>query len=424
MSQSNDHILVICSREENRRSLKVVSEFAANTLQANVSLLSFAEITREATGIDISREGIAHYLNPEGTAYRKELLAATAEVIRAKAPVWPVQLVLTDLPYDSGEAGLEMTLATELNVDFGFVVYRNVRKIKRVVITTGGGPHALVGLQYGHKAAQSLQAEALALRIVRPGEINQREGSSEDYCNEISELITMQTEMAGVPIPVKLQVAESVEQAILKELREDDLLITGITSKWRYTSLSGSLPDEIARQAPCSVMIVYASIKEPLPLEEVFWERNILINPDVEDRWELLSYMVNCLIDDRQLPENMRARVTATVYDRESQGATSTGRGIAIPHAAMPDFDGTVGCIATFDTPIDYDGKQVEVVFLLVTPENDYQEYLAILGKIAGLAMEDTFLQRMRDAKNSTDVVRLFQVQISERVVLDNVRKN
>jgi mannitol/fructose-specific phosphotransferase system IIA component (Ntr-type)/nucleotide-binding universal stress UspA family protein len=383
----------------------MIAGFAAETLEGSTQFLDFGEVTRRAVGFDVVAEGPERLISSAEGSFEKESLKAIAAEIRNSCKFWPVNLIITDLPHDNRESGLEMLLAAELNVETVFVRLKSARKINRVVITTGGGPHALVGLKYGHKAATALNAETQALRIVRSSEAGARNGTAEAYQRKISDLISIQAAMAGITIPVKTVMSDSVVDSILEHCTSDDLLVMGVTSKWRYIRLSGSLPDEVARRAPCSVMIVYAPVKETLPLAEVFWERNIIINPAYEDRWQLLSLMVDRLIEDRQIPPEMRARVTATVYNREFEDNTSPGHGIAIPHAAMSDFEGTVGCLAIFDEPVDFGGTEVSMVFLLITPEHDYQEYLTILGKVASLALNTELRKQIMQADNAAEVV-------------------
>lgn len=404
-----DRILALCSHEENRKSLKLVADFAAQALQATYEQVSFNQIMTGALGRDVFSEGMDSVVEgPEGTI-PPEVVRSIAEEIRKTTTEWPVSMIITDLPQDHRESGLEMLLAAELNVETAFVRLKPARKIKRVVITTGGGPHALDGLRYGVKAAAALNAETLALRVVRPSEMRGGIWAEKEYIHRVTELISMQAAMAGVTIPVKTVVAESVSKAILSECGENDLLIMGVTSKWRYNKLAGTLPEEVASQTSSSVMIVYAPLRDELPLTDVFWERNILLDPECENRWQLLSHMADTLIADRQLSEEMRARVIATIYNRELESATSTGRGVAIPHAALPGFEGAVGCLAILREEVDFGGDPVRLVFLLVTSESDYQEYIRILGKIAKLILKPGFAEKLMDATNPAEAVALIR---------------
>jgi len=405
----NQKILVICSHPENRKALKIIGNFASHALGKPAEYLDLATIIESATGKNVADQGLES-IQDESGGFASATVKSIAEEIKRVSRDWPVDMVLTDLPTDIRETELEMHLALALNVEMAFVRLKSARRIRRIVITTGGGPHAFNGLKYGQRAAESLNAETLALRIVRSSEYSNNGSSGEQYCQKIVDQMTMQAAMAGISIPVKTVVSDSVTDAILEECNPEDLLIMGVTSRWRYDQLSGSLPEEIARRASNSVMVVFAPTVKELPLDEVFWERNIVINPEYIDRWTLLSQMVGRLIEDRQLPEEMRATVTATVFDREFAGATTTGRGLAIPHAALPNFEGTLGVMAIFKDPINFAGaEETHFVMLLVTPERDYQEYLTILGKVARLMLQPELKEGLMNAESAADAVGLLK---------------
>lgn len=402
----NQKLLVLCSHAENKKALTIIGGFASEALGTPAHYLDLRSIIIDATGVDIEDHDRERSLRDEQGAYKKEAVAKIADAVKEASGSWPVHMIITDLPEDIHEVALELHLAVALNVEMAFVRLRSARRIKRIVITTGGGPHAFNGLRYGQQAAQSLNAETLALRVIRNSEISQQNGDRAAYCQKIVDLMTMQAAMAGISIPVKTVIADSVSDAIIDECSPDDLLIMGVTSRWRYDQLSGSLPEELARRLRCSLMVVFAPAVKELPLAEVFWERNIMINPEYKDRWDLLSSMVDRLIEDRQLPEEKRAEVIATVYDREFAGSTSTGKGLAIPHAALPHFEGTLGVLAVFSPPIDFgDATDTNFVFMLVTPENDYQEYLTILGKIAKTILQPHTRDALLKASNPVEAM-------------------
>ena len=70
---------------------------------------------------------------------------------------------------------------------------------------------------------------------------------------------------------------------------------------------------------------------------------------------------------------------------REALGSTGVGAGIAIPHAQITGLDRFYGLFVRLSRPIDYDaidGRPVDLVFLLLIPENT-RDHLQALASIS-----------------------------------------
>ncbi len=77
---------------------------------------------------------------------------------------------------------------------------------------------------------------------------------------------------------------------------------------------------------------------------------------------------------------------------REQLGSTGIGKGVAIPHGRSLAVVGLKVLFARSRTGVDFDsidGKPVKIFFLIVAPPQDERnDYLPLLGKIAGLMQE------------------------------------
>jgi PTS system nitrogen regulatory IIA component len=74
--------------------------------------------------------------------------------------------------------------------------------------------------------------------------------------------------------------------------------------------------------------------------------------------------------------------------EREQQGSTGIGRGIAIPHGRLKSLSKAVGAFVTLKNEMDYgaiDHKPVKMVFALLVPENAENEHLRLLALLAGI---------------------------------------
>jgi PTS system nitrogen regulatory IIA component len=93
------------------------------------------------------------------------------------------------------------------------------------------------------------------------------------------------------------------------------------------------------------------------------------------------------------------AAILAALNQRERLGTTGIGEGIAIPHARVPDLEQLVGFFARLATPVDYDALDdapVDLVFLLLAPEEATNTQLKALARIARLLRDPGVCSRLR----------------------------
>jgi PTS system nitrogen regulatory IIA component len=102
-----------------------------------------------------------------------------------------------------------------------------------------------------------------------------------------------------------------------------------------------------------------------------------------------------------QLPER---RIFETLSERERLGTTGVGQGIAIPHGRLNGLDKITGLFARLETPIDYDAvdnQPVDLVFLLLAPEQAGADHLKALARVSRLLRNQTICEKLRAASKS-----------------------
>jgi PTS system nitrogen regulatory IIA component len=86
---------------------------------------------------------------------------------------------------------------------------------------------------------------------------------------------------------------------------------------------------------------------------------------------------------------------------REKLGSTGLGQGIAIPHCRAGNCTHPLGTLLTLEDPIDFDApddRPVDLLFVLLVPEEAHQQHLDILAGIARLFSQTEFCQQLRAA--------------------------
>jgi nitrogen PTS system EIIA component len=104
-------------------------------------------------------------------------------------------------------------------------------------------------------------------------------------------------------------------------------------------------------------------------------------------------------------------RIAAELLKREDLGSTGVGGGVAIPHARFQQAKTPFGLLARLKKPIDYDavdGKPVDIVFLLLLPEDaGGEQQLGALASIARKLRNPAATAALRRARDSLDMYRI-----------------
>ncbi|WCL54518.1 PTS IIA-like nitrogen regulatory protein PtsN [Gimibacter soli] len=87
------------------------------------------------------------------------------------------------------------------------------------------------------------------------------------------------------------------------------------------------------------------------------------------------------------------------LMERERLGSTGVGHGVAIPHARMKGLDRIVGLFAQLAEPIPFDSvddQPVDLIFMLLVPEEAGADHLKALAKVSRLLRDDRMCEKLR----------------------------
>jgi PTS system nitrogen regulatory IIA component len=100
-------------------------------------------------------------------------------------------------------------------------------------------------------------------------------------------------------------------------------------------------------------------------------------------------------------------QVASYLLKREDLGSTGIGKGIAIPHARLPELPRPCGLLARLKSPVEFDaidGQPVDIVFVLLLPAAAETDALAALALVSRTLRVPETLARMRSAKNISEL--------------------
>ena len=114
-------------------------------------------------------------------------------------------------------------------------------------------------------------------------------------------------------------------------------------------------------------------------------------------------------ISSRTLLENLTKR--------EKLGSTAVGNGIAIPHASVTHISKPHVFVSTLVNGLDFnctDDIPVDIIFLLIAPDNKGSEHLQALALISRLLRNKELTTKLRGCKNSESALAVISQSIRE----------
>lgn len=114
---------------------------------------------------------------------------------------------------------------------------------------------------------------------------------------------------------------------------------------------------------------------------------------------EVLNKVVDLMIKSGKITD--REAYSRKVFDREEEGTTGIGGGIAIPHGKCQAVKeaGLAAMVIPAGAPFDsLDGAPVELVFLIAAPDTEDNVHLAVLSKLSVLLMNPDFIGALKAA--------------------------
>lgn len=106
-----------------------------------------------------------------------------------------------------------------------------------------------------------------------------------------------------------------------------------------------------------------------------------------------------------------RSVIFDSLFAREKLGSTGLGQGIAIPHGRIKGLKQAAGAFIRLASPVPFDspdGRPVNLLFVLLVPEQATEQHLQILSELAQRFAERTFRDALLGAATADDIVALF----------------
>ncbi len=132
------------------------------------------------------------------------------------------------------------------------------------------------------------------------------------------------------------------------------------------------------------------------------------IEPDLKasDKWDAIHKLVDFYVKTHRLKDADRDRIYQSIVDREQQYTTAVGMGAALPHGRVDtktEIDGVMGIChegVDFEAP---DGELVQIIVLIVTPKDNVQRHLEVLGSLSAMVSDPVARSKLLAATNANE---------------------
>ena len=96
------------------------------------------------------------------------------------------------------------------------------------------------------------------------------------------------------------------------------------------------------------------------------------------------------------------------IMAREGLGSTAIGDDLAVPHAKVPGLKEPSVVIGVADEPLDYDGKAVRIIVMMLLPEDGSSSNVELLSSLVSAVSSESGRERVLSAATAKEVEEVF----------------
>jgi PTS system nitrogen regulatory IIA component len=143
-------------------------------------------------------------------------------------------------------------------------------------------------------------------------------------------------------------------------------------------------------------------------LTEILTVQRVLPNLHASSKKQVLQELAKRAEKETGLPERT---IFDALLERERLGSTGVGGGVAIPHGTLKELDRIYGFFGRLEKPVNFDAaddQPVDLVFVLLAPENAGAEHLKAVTRLSRIFRDETACKRLRELENAEDLLAVF----------------
>ncbi len=150
-------------------------------------------------------------------------------------------------------------------------------------------------------------------------------------------------------------------------------------------------------------------------IKDMLSDKSFLVNFEASSKKNVLDELSKLAEKDIKIDSRI---LLETLTRREKLGSTAVGNGIAIPHANCPDIDKPKVFVALLSNSLDFnanDDQPVDIIFLLLAPDNSGSEHLQALALVSRLLRNKDLTTKLRGCKNTESAFAVISQSVREK---------
>ena len=150
-------------------------------------------------------------------------------------------------------------------------------------------------------------------------------------------------------------------------------------------------------------------------IKDMLSDKSFLVNFEASSKKNVLSELSKLAEKDIKIDSRI---LLEALTKREKLGSTAVGNGIAIPHANCPDIDKPKVFVALLSNSLDFnanDDQPVDIIFLLLAPDNSGSEHLQALALVSRLLRNKELTTKLRGCKNTESAFAVISQSVREK---------
>lgn len=146
-----------------------------------------------------------------------------------------------------------------------------------------------------------------------------------------------------------------------------------------------------------------------MKIADIITQKSVLTKIKAQNKRALLQDLAAIAAKQTGLEERI---IFDSLLERENLGSTGFGNGTAIPHTRISNLSQVFVLFASLDTAVDFasiDGKPVDLIFLLLSPENNGADHLTALAGVSRILKNDEMCKKLRKIDAPLEVFSLLK---------------
>ncbi len=133
---------------------------------------------------------------------------------------------------------------------------------------------------------------------------------------------------------------------------------------------------------------------------DILLKDSVVANGKADSKKQILEQLSEIATSKTGIDQNV---ILDALIERERLGTTGVGKGVALPHTRLIGLN-KIFCAFIRTNPVDFeaiDGKTVDLVFLLLVPEEAGADHLKALSRLSRLLRDDDITSQLRKAHSA-----------------------